>query len=74
MPVNWQAREIELITVFGAKPIDWRIGLELVRTGKINVSPLINESSFIQLDNLQEAFITLSNPSSTDQIQMIVKL
>ena len=74
MPVNWQAREIELITVFGAKPIDWRIGLELVRTGKINVSPLINESSFIQLDNLQEAFKTLSDPSSTDQIQMIVKL
>lgn len=74
MPVNWQAREIELITVFGAKPLDWRIGLELVRTGKINVSPLINESSFIPLDSLQDAFTTLSDPSSTDQIQMIVKL
>lgn len=74
MPVNWQAREIELITVFGAKPLDWRIGLELVRTGKIDVSPLIHESSFIPLDGLQDAFKTLSDPSTTDQIQMIVKL
>ena len=71
MPPNWMAREVSLQSSFGTQPEDWRIALDLIRAGKVSMKPLVSEASFLPLDNIQEAFEALCNPSN--QVQMVVK-
>ncbi len=71
LPPNWMAREVSLKSSFGTQPEDWRIALELIRAGKVSMEPLVSEASFLPLDNIQEAFEALRNPSN--QVQMVVK-
>jgi (R,R)-butanediol dehydrogenase/meso-butanediol dehydrogenase/diacetyl reductase len=70
-PVDWMAREIKFQASWGSQPDDWIRSLELMRTGKVNVKPLMSEESYIPLDGIQEAFEALTRPST--QLQMIVK-
>ena len=71
LPVDWMAREVSLQTSFGGKAEDWPVALELIRTGKIDMEPLLNEAGYLPLDGIQEAFEALVKPST--QLQMVVK-
>ena len=70
-PVDWMAREISLRTTFSSDPVDWRIALELLRSGKVTIEPLISEASFIPLEGIQDAFEALTKPST--QLQVVVR-
>ena len=70
LPVDWAAREITFKTSFGTTPEDWRTALELIRSGKVNMGPLLSEAGFIPLEGIQEAFESLTRP--TTQVQMVV--
>jgi threonine dehydrogenase-like Zn-dependent dehydrogenase len=72
LPVDWIAREIKLQASFGSMPEDWRIALDLIRSGKVSVAPMLSEDSFILLEDIQQAFESLVKPST--QLQMVVKL
>ena len=71
LPVDWAAREVKFQASFGAAPEDWRIALELIRSGKVSMGPLLSEAGFIPLEGIQEAFESLIKPST--QVQMVVK-
>ena len=72
LPVDWIAREIKLQASFSSLPEDWRIALDLMRSGKVSVAPMLSEDSFIPLEDIQQAFESLVKPST--QLQMVVKL
>ena len=71
MPPDWIAREVNLQTSFGTQPRDWRIALDLMRSGKVTTQPLVSEASYLPLDDIQGAFEALCNPSN--QVQMVVR-
>ena len=56
-PVDWMAREIKFQASWGSQPDDWKRSLELMRTGKVIVGPLLSEESYIPLEGIQEAFV-----------------
>jgi 2-desacetyl-2-hydroxyethyl bacteriochlorophyllide A dehydrogenase len=70
LPVDWMAREVSIQSTWGGRHEDWKIALELLRTGKIIVGPMLTSSSFIPLDDIQDAFESLIKP--TTQLQMVV--
>ena len=72
LPVDWLAREVNLQGTFGAQTEDWKVAFELLRSGKATVEPLLSETGFIPLDDIQQAFESLVKP--TTQLQMVVKL
>ena len=71
LPPDWMAREVNLKTSFGTQPEDWRIALDLIRSGKVTMEPLVSEASFLPLDEIQGAFEALCNPSN--EVQMVVR-
>jgi len=71
LPPDWMAREVGLQASFGTRPEDWRIALDLIRTGKVTMDPLVSDASFLPLENIQRAFEALCQPST--QLQMVVK-
>ena len=71
-PVDWMAREINFRVSFASQPEDWRIALELLSSGRISADALMSEASFIDLDDIQEAFEGLMTPSS--QLQVVINL
>ena len=70
LPVDWMAREVGIQSTWGARTEDWRIALDLLRTGKVNIDPMLTNSSFIPIDDIQDAFESLVKP--TTQLQMVV--
>lgn len=70
IPVNWIAREIKVQAVFGTLAEDWIIALDLMQEGKITVEPLLAETSFIPLEDIQKSFEALIEP--THQLQVVV--
>ena len=62
-PVDWIAREVKMTTSFIHGPRDWGIGLELVRSGRVRVEPLMAPGAVIGLDGVQAAFERLMTPS-----------
>ena len=71
LPVDWIAREVRMQTSFSSTPEDWRVALELIQSGKVDMNSLLSEASFIPLDGIQQAFEMLVKP--TTQLQMVVK-
>ena len=71
-PADWMAREVDFRTSFASDPEDWRIALDLFATGRVSTDPLHSEASFINLDDIQEAFEGLMKPSS--QLQVVINL
>ena len=71
LPPDWMAREVKLQTSFGTQPQDWRIALDLIRSGKVTMEPMTSEASYLPLDGIQDAFEALCNPSN--QVQMVVR-
>ena len=71
LPVDWAGKEIELKTTFGGEHQDWQIALDLMSSGKIDLSSLTSETYFVDIDEIQETFQSLVNPS--EQVQMIIK-
>jgi (R,R)-butanediol dehydrogenase/meso-butanediol dehydrogenase/diacetyl reductase len=69
---EWMARHINIQTTFGQEPDDWHTTLKLMQMGKIVVEPMLQESDFVPLEDIQSAFESLFKPS--DQLQMIVRL
>ncbi len=72
LPVDWMAREIRFQSSWGSKPADWKVSLDLMKSGKISMKPLLSESSFVPLEGIQKAFEALMKPST--QLQMVVTL
>jgi (R,R)-butanediol dehydrogenase/meso-butanediol dehydrogenase/diacetyl reductase len=70
-PVDWMARETDLHATFGSDPDDWRIALELMRSGAVQLDPLLRETSVLDLDGIPAAFEQLVRPST--QVQVMVK-
>ena len=70
-PIEWMGREISLASSFGTSHLDWSIALDLIKEGKIDMRAMITDSSFIKLEQVQEAFEALVKPSS--QLQMIIE-
>ena len=71
LPADWMSMEVSLKASFGARAEDWRAALELIRTGQVQIGPLLSEAGFIPLEGIQEAFESLVSP--TTQVQMVVK-
>ena len=71
LPADWMAREIRFHSSWGSSPGEWKISLELMRTGRISMKPLLSESSFIPLEGIEKAFEALMKPST--QLQMVVR-
>jgi (R,R)-butanediol dehydrogenase/meso-butanediol dehydrogenase/diacetyl reductase len=69
---DWMAREVKLQASFGTQPEDWRVALELMRAGLVNVEPMLGDTNFLPLDDIQGAFESLMKPSG--QVQMVVRL
>ena len=72
VPVDWMTREVNIQTSWGQRPEEWLIALDLMKSGKVSIEPMLNEVDFIPLERIQEAFEGLIKP--TDQLQMVVKL
>ena len=71
LPVDWAAREVKFQASFGTAPVDWRIALDLIQSGRVQMAPMLSEAGFIPLDGIQEAFEALVKPSN--QVQMVVR-
>ena len=71
-PVNWMGREVDFRVSFASDPEDWRIALEMLSMGRISADALMSEASFIELEQIQEAFEGLMQPSS--QLQVVINL
>jgi len=71
-PADWMAREVDFRTSFASYPEDWRIALDLFASGRVTTKPLLSEASFIELDDIQQAFEGLMQPSS--QLQVVIRL
>jgi threonine dehydrogenase-like Zn-dependent dehydrogenase len=72
VPPNWMAREVRMQSSFGTQPEDWRIALELMRSGKVSVDHMLSATNFVPLEGIQGAFEALCNPTS--ELQMVVAL
>ena len=72
MPPNWMAREVRVQASFGTLPEDWRIALELMRTGRVSVDHMLSATNFVPLEGIQGAFEALCHP--TTELQMVVAL
>ena len=70
-PADWMARHINIQTIFGHDPADWHTVLKLMQTRKIIVEPMLRESDFVPLENIQSAFESLYTPG--DQLQLVVR-
>ena len=71
LPVDWAAREVNFKASFGSQPDDWRISLDLIKSGKVKMGPLLGGTDFISLDEIQGAFEELVKPST--QLQLVVR-
>lgn len=71
LPPNWMAREVKVQTSFGTSPVDWRVSLDLMKAGKVSVEPMLSDTNFVPLADIQQAFESLVKPSS--QLQMVVR-
>ena len=71
-PADWMAREPDFRTSFSSEPEDWRIALGLLASGRISAGALLSETSFIELEQIQETFEGLMAPSS--QLQVVITL
>jgi (R,R)-butanediol dehydrogenase/meso-butanediol dehydrogenase/diacetyl reductase len=72
LPAEWMAREIDFRSSWGSLPEDWKIALNLLVSGKISASSLMSDTSIITLDEIQENFEGLMNP--TTQLQIIIRM
>ena len=72
IPPNWMAREVRMQSSFGTVPEDWRIALELLRTGRVSVEHMLSSANFVPLEGIQGAFEALCRP--TTELQMVVEL
>ncbi len=71
-PVDWMAHEGHFTTSFGRDPEDWRIGLELLASKKISGDALMVGTSMIKLEEIQESFEALANPTS--EVQVVIEM
>ncbi|MEX2229147.1 MAG: zinc-binding dehydrogenase [Dehalococcoidia bacterium] len=71
-PANWMAREVDFRTSFASQAQDWRTALDLLATGRISADALMSEASFIALDEIQQAFEALMQPST--QLQVVIRM
>ena len=71
-PANWMAREVDFRTSFASQAQDWRTALGLLATGRISADALMSEASFIALDDIQQAFEALMQPST--QLQVVIRM
>ena len=70
-PADWMAREVDLRVSFASEPRDWRIALDLLASGRISTEALLSETSFIELEDIQQTFEDLMLPSS--QLQVVIR-
>ena len=68
---NWMAREVKLQASFGTQPEDWRVALDLIKSGRVAVEHMLSDTNFLPLDDIQGAFDALMRPST--QVQMVVR-
>lgn len=69
-PIDWVGREVEMVGSAGTTPEGWHVGLELMRQGKVRVEPMLSKESYVPLQRIQEAFISLIRP--TTQLKVLI--
>lgn len=72
LPVDWSAREVSLQVSFASPSDDWRIALDLFKSGKVDIGPMLSDVDIIPLDRIQSAFESLTKP--TNELQVLVEL
>jgi threonine dehydrogenase-like Zn-dependent dehydrogenase len=72
LPVVWIAKEVKLQASFGSMPEEWRIALDLIKSGKVDMGPLLTDAGYVPLTEIQRTFEALVKP--TNQLQMVVRL
>ena len=71
LPVEWLGREVEMKASASKTPEDWARALELIRLGKVRIEPLLSDTSFVPLDNIQKSFESLFEPSG--EVKIVVE-
>jgi len=66
--VEWETLPVRVTT----QPEDWRIALDLMRTGRVSVEHMLTGTNFVPLEGIQGAFEALCHPTS--ELQMVVEL
>ncbi len=71
-PLDWYMMqpEIKFTTNGDSTPFDWEIALKLMVTNEIDIDTTI--STIIPLNNIQETFQTLLDPSTNDMLRVLV--
>ena len=54
LPPDWMAREVSLKTSFGTQPEDWGIALDLIRSGRVTMEPLVSEAASFRWTKYRE--------------------
>ena len=71
LPVEWLGREVEMKASASKTPEDWARALELIRTGKVRMEPLLSDTSFVPLSNIQQSFESLIEPKG--EVKIVVE-
>ena len=71
LPVEWLGREVEMKASASKTPEDWARALELIRTGKVRMEPLLSDTSFVPLSNIQQSFESLFEPKG--EVKIVVE-
>ncbi len=72
LAAEWMAREIDFRSSWGGLPEDWQISLQLLADEKISASAMMSDTSFVSLDEIQETFEALMQP--TTQLQTVIRI
>jgi (R,R)-butanediol dehydrogenase/meso-butanediol dehydrogenase/diacetyl reductase len=71
LTVEWIGREVELKAVYGAEPIDWRTGLNLMERGQLSSQSMVTDQSFIGFDEMQSSLERLMKPEEHVQLVLV---
>ena len=71
LPVDWISRDIHLTTSLQHDARHWKIALDLLGKGLVQIEPMLAGDSEIALEDIQTVFEGLQRP--TDEIKLLVK-
>lgn len=69
--VDWIGREVEMKASYGAEPIDWQTGLNLMQRGQLSEKSMVTDDSFIGWDEMQSSMERLMKPDEHVQLVLV---
>ena len=68
VPIKWVTKEPVMALTYAGEPRDWQISASLMAEGKIDCSKILEDTEFIKLENIQEAFDNALKPGGFQAI------